>query len=73
MGEVTVNVESIVEKEVRFDFYNAIGKIVKSEKRKVELGSNHLLFEIYDQANGMYFIQTDVGVGRNAPIKFVKI
>ena len=73
MGEVTVNVESIVEKEVRFDFYNAIGKIVKSEKRKVELGSNHLLFEIYDQANGMYFIQTDVGLGRNAPIKFVKI
>jgi ELWxxDGT repeat protein len=72
-GDVLIEIESIVEKEVRFDFYNTLGKIVKSETRAVKKGENYLQFDFWNETNGVYFIQTNVGQGRGVPLKFVKL
>ena len=71
-GDVFVNIESIIEKTVRFDFYNVLGKSVKSEYRKIQVGNNRLYFDFFDLEDGVYFIQTGEGIGRDAPLKFVK-
>jgi hypothetical protein len=72
-GDISVEIESLVEKSVRFDIYSVQGKVLKSEKRSVSKGLNVLPFEIYDLPQGVYFIQTDVGIGRGVPIRFVKL
>ena len=71
-GDVFVNIESIIEQAVRFDFYNVLGKPVKSEYRKIQVGNNRLYFDFFDLEDGVYFIQTEEGIGRDAPLKFVK-
>ncbi len=72
-GDVLIEIESIVEKEVRFDFYNTLGKIIKSETRVVKKGENYLQFDFWNAQNGIYFIQTSEGQGRGVPLKFVKM
>ncbi len=72
-GDVLIEIESIVEKEVRFDFYNTLGKIVKSETRVVKKGENYLQFDFWNAQNGIYFIQISEGQGRGVPLKFVKM
>ncbi|MEN9611416.1 MAG: hypothetical protein RLZZ628_2230 [Bacteroidota bacterium] len=71
-GDLIVELESFKSKEVRFDFYNMMGKVVKTETRTVERGNNQLLFEFWELASGMYFVQTSEGTGNNVPLKFVK-
>ncbi len=72
-GDILIEIESIIEKEVRFDFYNTLGKIVKSETKAVKKGENYLQFDFWNETNGVYFIQTNVGQGRGVPLKFVKL
>jgi hypothetical protein len=72
-GDITVLLESIIEKDVAFNFYNTLGKVVKTDIRHVEKGINRLSFDFWNQINGLYFIQTSQGQGRSAPLKFVKL
>jgi GEVED domain/HYR domain/CARDB/Domain of unknown function DUF11 len=71
-GNVTVRLESIVEKEVSFNIYNSMGKQIFSEKRKVEKGENLLNFDVSDFVQGMYLIAPESSFARNAPSKFIK-
>jgi GEVED domain/CARDB/HYR domain/Domain of unknown function DUF11/Secretion system C-terminal sorting domain len=71
-GNVTVRLESIVEKEVSFNIYNSMGKQIFSEKRKIEKGENLLNFDVSDFPQGMYLIAPESSFARNAPSKFVK-
>jgi GEVED domain/Domain of unknown function DUF11/CARDB/Secretion system C-terminal sorting domain len=71
-GDVVVEVESLTAQEVQFEFSNAMGQTIQSEKRHVEKGTNRVQFDVYEFTQGVYFIQTNVGKGRNAPTKFVK-
>jgi subtilase family serine protease len=71
-GDVVVEVESLTAQEVQFEFSNAMGQVVQSEKRGIEKGINRVHFDVYEFTQGIYFIQTNVGKGRNAPTKFVK-
>ena len=71
-GNLTVRLESIVEKEVSFEIYNTMGKQVRSENRKVEKGENLLNFDVSELAQGMYLILPSASNARNTPSKFVK-
>jgi GEVED domain/Domain of unknown function DUF11/CARDB/HYR domain/Secretion system C-terminal sorting domain len=71
-GDVVVEVESLTAQDVQFEFSNAMGQTVQSEKRAIEKGTNQVHFDVYEFTQGVYFIQTSVGKGRNAPTKFVK-
>jgi subtilase family serine protease len=71
-GNVTVRLESIVEKEVSFNIYNSMGKQIFSEKRKVEKGENLLNFDVSEFAQGMYLIAPESSFARNTPSKFIK-
>ena len=71
-GDVVVEVESLKAQEVQFEFSNTMGQTIQSEKRQVEKGTNRLQFDVYQFTQGVYFIQTSVGKGRNAPTKFIK-
>jgi hypothetical protein len=71
-GDVVVEVESLMAQDVQFEFSNAMGQVIQSEKRAVEKGVNQVHFDVYEFTQGVYFIQTSVGKGRNAPTKFVK-
>ncbi len=72
-GEVVIDLESIVEKEVVFHFSNTLGKTVRTEKRVVAKGRNRLLFDFWNAESGVYFIQIEEPKGRNRPVRFVKL
>jgi Leucine-rich repeat (LRR) protein len=72
-GELSLKLESLDTREVSFEFYNALGKAVKSEKRVVEKGLNRVDFSLFDLEQGVYFIVPSTGQGRKVPTKFVKL
>jgi hypothetical protein len=72
-GDVFVKLESLDKRTVTFQFYNAMGMLVKSENQTVEKGTNTLGFDFSKAPQGVYFIQTDVGKGRKVPVKFIKM
>lgn len=72
-GDVSVVVESLIEKNVQFDFYNTLGKVIKTDIRSLEKGLNRLHFDFWNQQAGIYIIQTSEGQGRGVPLKFVKL
>ena len=71
--EIVLAMESLVEKEMVINFYNTLGKVVKTETRHIEIGINRLNFNVRHEKSGMYFIQTSEGYGRNMPLKFMKM
>jgi Leucine-rich repeat (LRR) protein len=71
-GDVVIEVESLKEQVVQFEFSNTMGQIIRSEKRPLEKGTNQVRFDVYDFPDGVYLIQTDVNKGRFTPTKFVK-
>ena len=72
-GDIIVELESLIDKSVRFGFYNVDGKLMQSESRAIQKGTNRLSFEVFDLPQGVYFIQTDAGTGHRTPIRFVKM
>jgi hypothetical protein len=70
---IIVELESLIDKEVAFDFYDFTGKKIRTELLQVHKGTNKLPFDFESAASGVYFIQTNQGTGRNVPLKFVKI
>lgn len=72
-GAITVDLESISEREVTFEFYNTLGKTLKKDIRKVESGRNKLFFDVLNLETGVYFIVPTTKLGRHVPTKFVKM
>jgi Leucine-rich repeat (LRR) protein len=71
-GDVVIEVESLKEQVVQFEFSNTMGQIIRSEKRPLEKGTNQVKFDVYEFSDGVYLLQTDVNRGRISPTKFVK-
>ncbi len=72
-GDVQIKLDSWTKQTVDFNFSDITGKIIYSEKRDLEKGLNRLDFDVYHLPQGVYFIQTNVGKGKNVPTKFVKM
>jgi hypothetical protein len=72
-GDVQIKLDSWTKQTVDFNFSDITGKIIYSEKRDLEKGLNRLDFDVYHLPQGVYFIQTNVGKGRDVPTKFVKM
>ncbi len=72
-GELRVQLESLDNREVTFDFYNSLGKVVKSEIRAIEKGLNRIEFSISEFEQGLYFVTPSTHQGRKVPTKFVKL
>jgi GEVED domain/CARDB/Domain of unknown function DUF11/Secretion system C-terminal sorting domain len=70
---IVVELESIVEKTIDFNIINSFGSIVFTEKLTIEKGNNKRHFDVSQLPQGLYFIQTNVGKGRNVPTKFIKL
>jgi PQQ-dependent dehydrogenase (s-GDH family) len=70
---ILVELESILDKEIVFDFYDFMGKKVRTELLQVQKGTNLFPFDFESEASGVYFIQTNLETGRNLPLKFVKL
>jgi HYR domain/Domain of unknown function DUF11/Secretion system C-terminal sorting domain/CARDB len=71
-GDVYIDVESLDERDMRFEFFNAQGQEVHSEMQHLKKGSNQLHFDITDKQAGLYFVKPETSGGRNVPVKFVK-
>jgi hypothetical protein len=72
-SDIVIKLESLDARNVQFEFYNAVGTLVKSVNRSLEKGMNTVGFDFLDAPQGVYFIQTDVGKGREVPTKFIKM
>jgi GEVED domain/HYR domain/SprB repeat/Domain of unknown function DUF11 len=73
VGDMEIWVESLIKKEVQFNFSNVVGQVMHSEMRSIEKGANRVGFDCSKLPQGVYFIQTDIGTGKNAPIRFVRL
>jgi hypothetical protein len=71
-GALLMTLESLVEKEVIFDFYNAVGSKVHSQTHKVQNGENELFFDVTKLPTGVYFIQTSELGDLKTATQFVK-
>jgi hypothetical protein len=72
-GDVYIDVESLDERDMRFEFFNAQGQNVYNEMQHLKKGSNQLHFNITDKESGLYFVKPETSGGRNVPVKFVKL
>ena len=71
--ELDINLNSLVEKEIDFRFFNSLGTIISTEKRNVEKGENIFRFDVSTWSNGVYYVLPDTKEGINVPIKFIKM
>ena len=71
--EMTIQLESIDDREVVFQLSDAVGKTVRIENRNVGKGMNRVVFDVSSLLQGLYLIQTNVGKGRGVPTKFIKM
>jgi subtilase family serine protease len=72
-SEITLELESLIEKTVDFGISNSMGQTVLMQQIPVEKGMNKIGFNVSQLPQGLYFIQTNVGKGRNVPTKFIKL
>ena len=74
VDELRLEVRSLDKRVQQFDFIDASGKPILSEKRPLEAGFNRLSFNISTLPQGTYFIQTpNAPVGKNQPRVFMKM
>ena len=72
-GDLTIVFNSIVEREVTFEFYDFQGIRRRSETLNVERGKQVAHFDVWDLPQGAYIIQVSSNRLRNVPMKFVKL
>ena len=72
-GALMVKLESLDDREVRFDFFNTLGKLVKSEQKMLEKGINRLEFDVSELEQGVHFVIPSTTQGHKVPTKFVKM
>ena len=70
-GDLAIQFSSIVEREVRFEFYDTYGVLRRSEPRLVQKGEQTFFFDVWDLPQGAYILQVSSNRLRNAPMKFV--
>jgi large repetitive protein len=70
---LALTVYSIVDKETEFQFFDMLGRVVKTEKRKVEQGYNTINFDCYELAGGVYQIITVGSYPRGVDYRFLKL
>jgi uncharacterized repeat protein (TIGR02543 family) len=72
-SELNVNLESLVEKTLTIEIYNAQGQKVDTHVRNVEKGANRLQLDASELAQGFYYLVPVLDNSlRNAPVKFTK-
>jgi hypothetical protein len=71
-GDVFVAVESLFGQEATFLFSDALGKVVKVDKRILEKGRNIIEFDVHNLPQGVYFVLPS-NQSRNMPTKFIKL
>jgi hypothetical protein len=72
-GELNVTVESLVEKALTIEVYNAQGQKVDSHVKNVEKGTNTLQLDASELPQGFYYLMPVLeNALRNAPVKFTK-
>jgi subtilase family serine protease len=70
---IELELESLIEKTIYFGISNAMGQTVLTKELAIERGMNKATFDVSNLPQGLYFIQTNVGKGRNVPTKFIKM
>jgi uncharacterized repeat protein (TIGR02543 family) len=72
-GELNVTLESLVEKVLTIEVYNAQGQRVDSHVKNVEKGTNMLQLDASELPQGFYYLMPVLDNAlRNAPVKFMK-
>ncbi len=72
-GAIIVDLESMSDSKGTFEFFNALGKILKTETQDLKKGENKLFFDVQDLEAGIYFIVPKTQIGKRVPTKFVKM
>lgn len=72
-GDLNIVFNSLVEREVVFEFYDFKGILRRSETRSVQKGKQESYFDLWDLPQGVYIIQVSSNRLRHAPVKFVKL
>jgi hypothetical protein len=70
---LALTVYSIVDKETEFQFYDMLGRVIKTEKKMVEKGYNTLNFDCYNLMGGVYQIITVGSFPRGVDYRFLKL
>jgi hypothetical protein len=68
-----LTVYSIVDKETEFQFFDMLGRVIKTEKKMVEKGYNKINFDCYELTGGVYQILTVGSYPRGVDYRFVKL
>jgi ELWxxDGT repeat protein len=71
--DLTLELESLSEKEVTFEFSDLAGKVIHTEKRALTEGVQKQVFDVFSLPQGVYLIQISSNALRNQPVKFVKM
>ncbi len=71
-GEVNIELNSLKRQDVTFDFFNAQGNLILSEKRNVPTGLHRQFFDLTNQPTGLYFLQINTNEMRGMPLKISK-
>ena len=72
-GTVMIDIVSLTEETVVFDFYDAIGRIVKKENISFLEGNNRFIFDLSGLNKGLYFITIDSKNVRYKPLRVAKM
>ena len=72
-GDLAIQFNSIVARDIRFEFYDVYGLLRQSELRQVEKGEQTMYFDVSGLPQGAYIIQVSSNKLRHAPLKFIKL
>jgi hypothetical protein len=72
-GPLFVDLESIKAEDILFYCTNALGQVVFSEKRQVNIGQNRFSFDVSALPKGVYYMSIAVQQHPNTFRKFIKI
>jgi hypothetical protein len=70
---LALTVYSIIDKETEFQFFDMLGRVIKTEKKMVEKGYNYINFDCYELTSGVYQILTVGSYPRGVDYRFVKL
>ncbi len=69
---IAVELNSIMEGEVKFMLNDAMGRTVRTETQLISKGNQQIALDLYDLPDGIYFLQLSTNGLRGAPVKLVK-
>jgi HYR domain/Secretion system C-terminal sorting domain/Domain of unknown function DUF11 len=73
LGDLEIELESLTERDVVFQFSDLIGNVVQMETRRLVTGFQIKTFDVSSLPQGVYFIQISTNRARNVPVKFIKM